>query len=95
MTKIGKLALAVVVSASLSVSAQQITGNIRGTVSDPTGAVVASATVIAQQIETGLTRSAVSDHAGTYLILELPVGPLLARSICKRFPKISTRRNLS
>jgi hypothetical protein len=73
MTRIGKLVL-VVVFASLSVWAQQITGSIRGTVADPSGAVVQSATVTAKQIETGLTRTATTDRSGNYLLLELPVG---------------------
>jgi hypothetical protein len=54
--------------------AQQITGNIRGTISDPSGAVVEGATVTARQNETGLTRTTTTDHAGAYLLLELPVG---------------------
>src|SRR3954469_11197636 len=54
--------------------AQQITGNLRGTVSDPSGALVAAATVSAKQTETGLTRSAVTDRAGNFVIVELPVG---------------------
>jgi hypothetical protein len=57
-----------------SVSAQQITGNIRGTVSDPSGALVQLATVTAEQTETGLTRTATTDHNGSYVLLELPVG---------------------
>jgi hypothetical protein len=59
---------------SISVSAQQITGNIRGIISDPSGAVVQNANVTAQQVETGLTRTATTDRAGNYLLLELPVG---------------------
>jgi len=51
------------------VSAQQITGTIRGTVTDPSGAVVQSANVIAQQIETGFTRSANTDRGGNYIQL--------------------------
>src|SRR5450432_3416919 len=54
--------------------AQQITGSIRGTVADPTGAAVQGATVSAQQAETGLTRTVVTDHSGAYDVLELPVG---------------------
>jgi hypothetical protein len=54
--------------------AQQITGSIRGTVADPTGAAVSGATVSAKQAETGLTRTAVTDHSGAYDVLELPVG---------------------
>jgi hypothetical protein len=54
--------------------AQQITGSIRGIVSDPTGAAVQGATVSAKQAETGLTRTAVTDRTGAYDVLELPVG---------------------
>ena len=56
-------------------SAQQITANIHGTVTDPSGAVVQGATIIATQTETGLTRTAISDRGGNYVLLELPVGP--------------------
>jgi hypothetical protein len=55
-------------------SAQQITGNIRGTVTDPSGAVVQNATVSARQMETGLTRTTVTGRAGDFLVVELPVG---------------------
>jgi hypothetical protein len=60
--------------ACLSASAQQITGNIRGTVSDPTSAVVQNATVTARHVETGLSRTATTDRSGNFLLLELPVG---------------------
>src|SRR5580700_11491161 len=59
---------------SLNVAAQQITGSIRGTVLDPSGAIVQSATVTAKQIETGRTRVAVTDHQGEYVLVELPIG---------------------
>ncbi|MFP5229070.1 MAG: carboxypeptidase regulatory-like domain-containing protein, partial [Acidobacteriota bacterium] len=58
----------------LSLSAQQITGNIRGTVTDPGGAVVVGAAVTAWQTETGLSRETVTDRSGTYVLLELPIG---------------------
>src|SRR5471032_1015704 len=54
--------------------AQQITGSIRGTVTDPSGAVVEGASVTARQTETGLSRTSTTDHAGAYLLLELPAG---------------------
>ncbi len=60
--------------AGLTATAQQITGSIRGTVQDPTGAAVQGATVSAKQTETGLSRSAATDRAGNYVLLELPVG---------------------
>ncbi len=63
-----------VVLAGLSVSAQQITGSIRGTVTDSTGAVVQGAAVTVKQTETDLSRTAVTDRGGNYVVLELPVG---------------------
>jgi hypothetical protein len=69
----GLAVLAIVLSA-LSARAQQITGNIRGTITDASGAVVAGVTVTATQVETGLTRTSTTDHDGSYVLLELPVG---------------------
>src|SRR5215475_4745625 len=65
---------AFVVLACLSVSAQQITGNIRGTVTDPSGAVIRDAAVTARQAETDLSRTTTTDRDGNYVLLELPVG---------------------
>jgi hypothetical protein len=67
------LVLVALLACSLA-SAQQITGNIRGAVTDPSGAVVQNATVTARQIDTGLTRGATTDRAGNYILPELPVG---------------------
>src|ERR1700733_7871432 len=58
----------------LSATAQQITGSIRGSVVDPSGAAVQIASVSATQTETGLTRTAQTDHSGAYVLMELPVG---------------------
>jgi hypothetical protein len=66
--------LAFAVLTCLSLSAQQITGNIRGTVTDPTGAVIRGAAVTARQAETGLARATTTDRDGNYVLLELPVG---------------------
>jgi outer membrane receptor protein involved in Fe transport len=59
---------------SLNAAGQQITGTIRGTVMDPSGAIVQAATVTAKQVETGLTRVAVTDRQGEYVMVELPIG---------------------
>ncbi|MCU1315932.1 MAG: hypothetical protein JWN63_1254, partial [Candidatus Acidoferrum typicum] len=76
MRNFGKLTglLAIAIFSSLNTSAQQITGSIRGTVADPRDGVVQGALVNAKQTETGLTRTAVTDRAGAYILLELPVG---------------------
>ena len=68
------ICILLVVLFGASAVAQQITGSIRGSVVDPSGAAVQSASVSAQQIETGLTRAAMTDHSGGYIILELLVG---------------------
>jgi outer membrane receptor protein involved in Fe transport len=59
---------------SLNASGQQITGTIRGTVLDPSGASVQAATVSAKQVETGLTRAVIADRQGAYVLVELPIG---------------------
>jgi hypothetical protein len=75
MTRFRKLACVFFITlVAVTVNAQQITGNIRGTVRDTSGAVVQSAVVTVREVETGLTRDTISDHGGNYLLLELPVG---------------------
>jgi hypothetical protein len=54
--------------------AQKITGTIRGTVTDPTGAVIQGAKVTVTNEGTGLTRSMTTTEAGIYSFAELPVG---------------------
>jgi len=53
--------------------AQKTTGDITGTVSDATGAVLPGATVNAVCTDTNLTRAAVTDAQGGFRISELPV----------------------
>src|SRR5579863_709422 len=59
---------------SVNVAGQQITASIRGTVLDPSGAIVQAALITAKQTETGLTRAAVTDRQGEYVLVELPIG---------------------
>ena len=66
---------------------QQITGNIHGTITDPTGAVVQSAIITAKHIETGLTRTAMTDRSGSYSLVELPVGHYELEVAAKGFEK--------
>ena len=78
-------ALAFAVLSCLSLSAQQITGNIRGTVTDPSGAVIRGAAVTARQAETGLSRSTTTDRDGNYVLLELPLGHYSVHAAAKGF----------
>ena len=47
-------------------------GDIKGTVTDPKGAVLPNATVAVVGVETGLRRSAVTDDGGQYRVTNLP-----------------------
>ena len=76
---------AVLLFVTLSACAQQITGSIRGTILDPSGAAVQGASISAIQSETGLTRTAVANRSGEYLLLELPVGHYSVRATAKGF----------
>jgi hypothetical protein len=67
--------------------AQQITGTIRGSIVDPNGAGVGTATVTATQVETGLVRSTSPDREGNYVFLELPVGQYQLQVQSQNFEK--------
>jgi outer membrane receptor protein involved in Fe transport len=79
--------LLLTVFAGLEVVAQQITGSLRGTVVDPSGAVVESAAVNAEQTETGLTRTTFTDRDGAYVLVELPIGHYQIRAEAKGYQK--------
>lgn len=72
--KMVRSVLIYIVLPCLSLSAQQITGSIRGRVTDPSGAVIQGAAVTARQTETGLSRSTITSRGGNYILLDLPVG---------------------
>jgi Carboxypeptidase regulatory-like domain/TonB-dependent Receptor Plug Domain len=52
----------------------QVSGSIKGTISDPTGAHIPTASVTALNTESGTVRTTTADENGNYLILGLPVG---------------------
>ena len=76
--RVVRVALALFLLASLLSAvptfAQKITGDITGTVTDSTGAVIKDAKITAINVATGETRSATSSDAGFYRIVELPPG---------------------
>lgn len=88
MTLVRRFAfLFAVISATSYLPAQQISGNIRGTVVDQTGALVQGATVTSRNVATGFARFAVSDRLGSYLMVELPVGNYQIEVEAKGFQK--------
>src|SRR5215472_2822747 len=52
----------------------QVSANLSGVVTDPSGAVLSGANVAARNVDTGFSRSAVTDSAGRYQLVALPVG---------------------
>jgi Carboxypeptidase regulatory-like domain len=68
---IAVIALALVTA---SATAQTITGSIRGTVTDPSGAVVRGASVTVTNVSTGVSTRTTTNQDGDYNIQFLPIG---------------------
>ncbi|HYL14538.1 MAG TPA: TonB-dependent receptor [Terriglobales bacterium] len=69
-----RMMLAFVVLTAATLAAQTFRGTILGTVTDPSGAVVAAAKVTVKNVSTGLERSTQTSADGSYSIPELPIG---------------------
>src|SRR5262245_59888522 len=67
-------ALLILSTALFAQSVNTTTGSINGRVTDSTGGALPGVTVTATNVDTGLTRSTVSDNDGTYLITLLQPG---------------------
>ena len=68
--------LLIVLLSFTAASAQSVsTAQINGTVKDQSNAGLPGATITVTQTDTGLTRTAVSDEAGSYILQNLPIGP--------------------
>ena len=63
----------------------QATAQINGTVADSSGGVLPGVTVTAIHTETGFRREAVSDEAGSYVLLNLPLGPYRLEAMLSGF----------
>src|SRR5438046_1904759 len=66
--------IALLCTLAFAVCAQQPTGTINGTVSDPSGAAVVGAKVVATNLNTGLTRDTSTANDGGYVFPLVPVG---------------------
>lgn len=67
----------------------QATAQINGTVVDSSGGVLPGVTVSAVQTETGFRREAVSDETGSYVLLNLPLGPYRLEAMLSGFRAFS------
>ena len=70
----GLAALLFFLSSSPAALGQTVTGSITGVVTDPSGAVVVGATVMAQNRATGVKTAAQTNGTGAYTIRFLPIG---------------------
>jgi outer membrane receptor protein involved in Fe transport len=66
--------LVVLLLTSLTGFAQESTGNVSGTVTDPAGAVVPGAKVTLRNTDTGLERNTTTTSSGVFFITNIPVG---------------------
>src|SRR3974390_965577 len=72
-----------------SARAQSVTASITGTVTDPSGAVVTGAHVVARNLSTNVETSATTNDAGSYRIEYLPIGQYVATITAPGFAKAS------
>jgi hypothetical protein len=71
---LGLVVLAVTFPLVVGAQSQATTGIIRGTVTDPSGAVVANATVALRETNTGFERQTVTNERGIFVASLLPLG---------------------
>lgn len=72
----------------LAMNAQEITGQIRGTVTDKTGAVVAHATVVVTNVDKNeVVRTLTTDQTGDYVATLLPIGHYKVEVTADKFSK--------
>jgi hypothetical protein len=77
--------LVIVFPVSALAQAGGATAEIKGTVTDPNGAVVAGAAVIATEAAKGVSRTTTSDDRGEYRLLSLPPGVYQVKVEAKGF----------
>src|SRR5882757_10794609 len=70
----GVLLAVIALTLWLPAAQAQVSGSIRGVVTDASGAPVSQAAVLVKNLETDAKRTSTTDDAGRYLLLALPVG---------------------
>src|SRR2546426_852879 len=68
------LVMAIVILAAAGITQAQVTTTISGKVEDASGAAVGGAIVVVKNLETGATRTVMTDDMGNYRVLSLAVG---------------------
>lgn len=70
-------------------------GTIRGTVTDPTGAVIPGVTVTVTHVETGVSRTVQTNATGEYTIANLPPGDYLVEATHTGFKRAEKETRLA
>ena len=73
----------------------QTTAEISGRVTDQSGAVLPGVEVTATQTDTGVTRNAVTNELGSYLLTNLPIGPYRLGGSLAGIPHVRANRHRS
>jgi hypothetical protein len=68
---------------------QEVTANIVGTVTDPSGAPIKGADVVATDVDRGTVWNAVTNDSGTYNLLRLPIGSYTVKVTNQGFQTVS------
>lgn len=82
------MAVSILFAASALGQSQAAAADLTGTVTDPTGAVVAGATVRAKGIGNGITRTVTASSEGTYQFIGLPPGDYEISAEATTFKKV-------
>jgi len=83
--------LAVVTILAVPVCAQEVSASITGTITDATGALVASASVTAKDVDRGTTYTTTTNEAGAFLFPRIPPGRYEVRIEAKGFKALIRR----
>src|SRR6516225_9289625 len=81
------LALALIVSGRLNAQGST-SASILGTVTDPSGAVVAGASIQVRNVATGQTQQAPTNAEGRYTIADLAIGSYEAQAVASGFQTV-------
>lgn len=86
-----RIALGVILAVSFSyANAADVNAHIKGTVTDPAGAVIAKANVVAINEATGVNYTTVSQAGGEYLFPQLPIGTYTVKISAPGFKEFQT-----
>ena len=88
------LGLLVLAISSVDVSAQTVSGTLRGTITDSVGAAIPNATVTVVSTETGLERTATTSDEGVYNFAFLPIGTYRIVATRTDFNRVTQEKQL-